>query len=599
MAFLRRLEPSDESLSNFWSLRRRITSIGRASDNDVCLDAPDVAEHHATITCEGPRFVLRREHRKSTLCINGQNVRRKKVLEHGDEVVFGTTTLEFRLLQDDEPTDSIDESIQRRLDGFEHIHHRSLQLLQANELDGLLEGLLDSAIELTGADKGFVILAEHDEWDIRVAREIDENPLGDKGRHLSDSVLRRVVETRDPIIIADARTDDQFRDAHSVINLELASVLCVPLLDRGELLGAIYVGNDRITSLFDEIDLELLSIFAAKTSLLIANAMLVDELRDDNQSLRAQLRNQRFGSLIGASDAMQPVFHTIDRVAATNVTILITGETGTGKELVAGEIHRRSNRSDGPFVTINCGAIPETLLESELFGHEKGAFTGAGAQKDGSFHAADGGTIFLDEMGEMPMELQVKLLRVLQEKTFTRVGSNTPESVDIRILAATNRDLKKRVDEGEFREDLYYRLNVVEIALPPLRDRGDDVVLIARYLIDNICEELDLTSKELSDDAIRAMHRFEWPGNVRQLENRLKKALVLARGDIIEAEDLDLQEEQLPEIRSLSEAKEEFALQYVLEVLEQNGGNRAQTARDLDIDPRTVFRYLEKVSSPS
>ncbi len=600
MVVLRRLSPPGDNSPDRWSLDRRITSVGSAPDNDLRIQGERIADHHATITCEGAKFVLRPENRTVDLLVNAKKIRKKQILNHGDELQFGDATFEFHLLDDAAATEDGSSPKDRRLQGFQYMHQLSLKLTQATELDLLLEGILDAALELTGADKGFVVLADahdKDHWEIRVARQIDEKTLAEDGRHLSDSVLQYVIDRSEPIIVADARTDDQFRDAQSVINLQLASVLCVPLVDRGEMLGVLYVGNDSVTGIFDDIDLELLSVFAAKTSLLIANAILVGELRRDNQSLREQLRNRRFGSLIGSSDAMQPVFHAIDRVAPTDVTILITGETGTGKELVAGELHRRSNRCDGPFVTINCGAIPESLLESELFGHEKGAFTGAGARKDGQFHAADGGTIFLDEMGEMPMKLQVKLLRVLQQKTFTRVGSNSPESVDIRILAATNRDLQQRVSEGEFREDLYYRLNVVEISLPPLRKRGDDVVLIARYLIDKVAEELGLPHKELSAQAVRAMRRFHWPGNIRQLENRLKKALVLSTGTKLEPSDIDLDEEHLPQVQSLAEAKEDFALTYILEVLEQNGGNRTQTARDLGVDPRTVFRYLEKISS--
>ncbi len=601
MVVLRNRCPSEDASPQEWTLHRRITTVGSAPDNDICLDSPGVDDHHATITCEGGQFVLRPESRKSTLRVDGKKVRRNIALEHDVEVDIGGVDLEFQLLEDRSLPEYGDDPADRRLRGFHHMHQLSLQLLGARHLDELLEGMLDSALELTGGDKGFVVLSsdndgEHD-WEIHIARQIDEASLCEGGRHLSDSVLRHVVDTGEPVVVSDASRDDQFRDAHSVINLQLASVLCVPLLERGELLGVLYVGNDSVTGLFDDIDLELLSIFAAKMSLLISNASLLEELRRDNASLRKKLRDQRFGSLIGSSDAMQPVFHAIDRVAPTDVTILITGETGTGKELVAGELHRRSNRGDGPFITINCGAIPESLLESELFGHEKGAFTGAAVQKDGKFHAADGGTIFLDEMGEMPLQLQVKLLRVIQERSFTRVGSNTPENVDIRILAATNRDLDKRVEEGEFREDLYYRLNVVEIALPPLRNRGGDIVMIARFLIDKISDDLDVAPRELDAGALRAIRRFDWPGNIRQLENRLKKALVLSTGSKLSAEDLDLSTDALPEVQTLAQAKESFALDYVLSVLEQNGGNRTQTARDLGVDPRTVFRYLEKASS--
>jgi transcriptional regulator with PAS, ATPase and Fis domain len=291
---------------------------------------------------------------------------------------------------------------------------------------------------------------------------------------------------------------------------------------------------------------------------------------------------------------MREVFRYVEKVSPTSVNVLILGETGTGKELIANEIHNRSPRASGPFVTINCGAIPESLLESELFGHVKGAFTGATTSRTGKFQAADGGTIFLDEIGEMPLQLQVKLLRVLQERTITKVGATHPEKVDIRVIAATHVDLDRAVAEGGFREDLYYRLNVVQLRLPPLRKRGDDVVLIATYLAASISEELGVPARTLGPEAVAAMKRYHWPGNIRQLQNKLKKAIVLADSSVLTPDDLDLMPELLEPILPLADAKERFAFRYIMEALDRNEGNRTQTARELEVDPRTIFRYLEK-----
>ena len=274
--------------------------------------------------------------------------------------------------------------------------------------------------------------------------------------------------------------------------------------------------------------------------------------------------------------------------------VLITGETGTGKELIAREIHRRSNRAKGPFVAINCGAIPETLMESELFGHVRGAFTGAVATHPGKFHSASAGTIFLDEIGELPLSLQVKLLRVLQDKMVVKVGDTKPERIDVRILAATNKTLEDEVRGSRFREDLYYRLNVVSVGLPPLRERGEDVVTLAKYLLAHYREEFESTITGFSPKALAAIRRFPWPGNVRQLENRNKKAIVLCQATTIGPADLDLSADELPPVLPLAQAKEEFQRDYVLQVLERNGGNRTKTAKDLGVDPRTIFRYLEK-----
>ena len=340
--------------------------------------------------------------------------------------------------------------------------------------------------------------------------------------------------------------------------------------------------------------MKVVTVFSSQASLIVANALLVNELKVDNRRLSERLEAQRFGEIIGTSPPMQQVFRKIEKIAITDISVLITGETGTGKELIAREIHTRSPRAGKPFITINCGAIPHNLLESELFGHVKGAFTGAVANKQGKFQAADTGTLFLDEIGEMPLELQVKLLRALQERIVFKVGDTRPEQVDIRILAATNRELDKEIAAGRFREDLYYRLNVVNLELPPLRERGDDVIVIARYLLSRYSREYDVKVKGLSPNATVAIRKHNWPGNIRELENRIKKAIVLCDSTVLGPDDLGLTGDTLPQIMNLADAKEKFQREYINEVLALNNGNRTKTARDLGVDPRTIFRHLEK-----
>jgi transcriptional regulator with PAS, ATPase and Fis domain len=291
---------------------------------------------------------------------------------------------------------------------------------------------------------------------------------------------------------------------------------------------------------------------------------------------------------------MQELFRRVERLATTDVSVLITGETGTGKELIARELHERSPRRRGPFVAINCGAVPEGLLESELFGHVRGAFTGASSTRTGRFQAAHGGTLFLDEVGEMPPALQVKLLRALQDKAVVRVGDTRTEAVDIRVVAATHRTLTREIQAGRFREDLYYRLNVVELHLPPLRDRGEDVLLIARYLLGRFAPALGARVQGFSPEAAEAIRRAPWPGNIRQLENVLKRACVLSDHSLLSVEDLGLSAAEEPPVVPLSEAKERFGRDYINRILAKNGGNRSKTARDLDVDPRTIFRHLER-----
>jgi len=248
-------------------------------------------------------------------------------------------------------------------------------------------------------------------------------------------------------------------------------------------------------------------------------------------------------------------------------------------------------------VAINCGAIPENLLESELFGHAKGAFTGAVAARPGRFQAASGGTLFLDEIGEMPVGLQVKLLRALQDRAVTRVGENKAEAVDIRVVAATNKDVDEEMKAGRFREDLYYRINVIHLHLPALRDRGEDAVMLAKWFLGRAVRELGSKVKGFSPQALVAVKRFRWPGNIRQLENRIKKAVVLAERPLIGPDDLELRPEQLEPILPLAQARDEWQKRYINEVLERNSGNRTKTAKDLGVDPRTIFRHLERLEA--
>jgi transcriptional regulator with GAF, ATPase, and Fis domain len=593
MPTLTRIEDASSPSSTF-GLHKRLTSIGSDSTNDIVLDDDSIRGSHAVVQCRGDGFEIRASDPEASLTING-DTQRRATLEHDDHLELGDVGLQFSLLDDvgDEPDEDV---VKEEIRGYRKLFDFSKRLLRDYELPVLMENLLDSVITITNADKGFLILVEDDEFGIRAARNVNRETIPNAMDHVSDSIIAKVLETQEPLIVSDAMESDEFSGSESVVNLDLSSVMCVPLQDRGELLGLIYVGNEQITNLFTRRHLDLLTIFAAQASLILSNAIILRDLKLDRERLDERIEEMRFGEIIGASEAMQGIFQKIEKVAPTDVSVLVTGETGTGKELVAREIHNRSQRYKGPFVTINCGAIPEDLLESELFGHVEGAFTGATRTREGKFQAGHGGTIFLDEIGEMPLNLQVKLLRVLQEHEVTKVGASQPEQINIRVIAATNRDLEAAVEAGEFREDLFYRLNVIMIHMPPLEMRGDDVLLIARYYIQELCDELDVGSKELSQEAIRAMKRYEWPGNVRQLENRLKKAILLSDKSLITPDDLGLTPEMLEPIVSLSEAKEQFAYRYVVEALERNDGNRTRAAEELDVDPRTIFRYLEKGS---
>ena len=578
---------------SFVPLVKPLTTLAAAPDSDVRV--PDLRGVVA-IQFDGESFIataLEGAH----LVVNGKR-RGQHTLADGDTMELGGTQLVFQ------SGERIQPPVALRRDGLSGPELATSRLAQfarqlANEpgVDSALARLLDALIEVVRADKGFVLVVNDGIPQVLKARNFQRENVADAVESLSDTIVRRVVETRQPLRIEDALHDSQFNASESVVNLKLASVMCLPLVMRGEMLGAIYVGNDKLTNLFTDRELEVATSFCSTAVLLVELGRQLNELRADKKALLDRLDEHAYGDIIGACDAMRDIFRKIDKVAGTDISVLVTGETGTGKELIAREIHRRGPRKNGPFVAINCGAIPENLLESELFGHAKGAFTGAVAARPGRFQAASGGTLFLDEIGEMPVALQVKLLRALQERAVTRVGENKPEAVDIRVVAATNKDLDEEMKAGRFREDLYYRINVVHLHLPALRDRGEDAAMLAKWFLGRAVRELGSKVKGFSPQALVAIKRYRWPGNIRQLENRIKKAVVLADRPLISPDDLELRPEQLEPILPLAEARDEWQKRYINEVLERNGGNRTKTAKDLGVDPRTIFRHLERMEA--
>jgi transcriptional regulator with GAF, ATPase, and Fis domain len=641
-------------------LYKPVTTLGRALGNDVAIPSKGIGETHIQILFDGRDFNLEEVDKQGEILINGKKKRRARLV-HGDRLTLGDVDLSFSMFDEPQrvarPASHVPEGLpapavisetqlhltSQQLASLRKLYEFSEKLMTMKELEQLLESMLDAVIEVTGAEKGLILLNDDafaaeakkevavqpasvsaptsasaptpasapdgDELPapptstplgqrIRASRNVKREAITETSGAISDSIVRKVIDTGRPVIVSDALSDSQFKTSESVLALRLSSVMCAPLVAQGLVQGVLYVGNDRVKGLFDRSQLDVLSIFAGQASLILQNAMLLNALRADKEKLVAELKDKRFGEIIGACPSMMEVFRKLQKVATTDISVLITGETGTGKELIAREIHRRSNRVTGPFVVINCGAIPENLIESELFGHVKGAFTGAIASRPGKFQAANGGTLFLDEIGELPLNLQVKLLRALQERVVFRVGDSKPEKVDIRVVAATNRVLEEEIRAGRFREDLYYRLNVVNIYLPGLRERGDDVLIIAKALLSKHCEELGSHVQGYTPQALAAIKKHPWPGNIRQLENRIKKALVLCDKSLLGPEDLDLGKEAETPILPLEKAKEEFQRKYVLEVLERNNGNRTQTARDLGVDPRTIFRYLEREANP-
>ncbi|WP_437799764.1 sigma 54-interacting transcriptional regulator [Sorangium sp. So ce693] len=513
-----------------------------------------------------------------------------------------------------------------------------LKLLEVNrrlsstlDAEEVLRLAMDAAIELTGAERGFVILTSPSpeaeghakgKLEVAVARNLDRERVGKSQLKFSHGIAKRVVERGEAVLTVDALADERFHGNASVHGLRLRSIVCVPIRAHGAVLGAVYLDNRFQRGKFAEGDADLLGAFADQIAVALHNGRLMAELRDRTRALEEEQRRvaelmrsqadeierlshelertradarRDFPEIAGRSAPMRAVLALCERVAESDVTVTVTGESGTGKELVARAIHAGGPRRDGPFVAVNCAALPEALLESELFGHVKGAFTGAVREHGGLFVSARGGTLFLDELGEVPLGVQAKLLRALQERSIRPVGSDRSVSVaDVRVVCATNRDLREEVARGRFREDLYYRISVIEIRLPPLRDRPDDIPAIAQAIVEKLAARQGRPAFRLSRGALRRLSSYGWPGNVRQLENVLSRACVLSPGPEIGAADIQLPA-AAPAPRGRSRAEYRGAEEErIRAALELSRWNVCEVSRSLGIPRMTLYRKLAR-----
>ena len=507
------------------------------------------------------------------------------------------------------------------------------RLASERDLSKLLPVITDGAVSISGAERGFVLLVdEHGALEVRTIRGA-ESQLGEQTAAFSRSIAETVLIDGDPVVTVDAVHDVRVQDYMSVHQLMLKSVACLPIESRGRIWGVLYLEHRSASGRFSGTDLSLLRAYADQAAIAIETSHLFERieaqrqdleranlaLRDANEHLEQRLHGQtealqrtrreivrlqgstaegdRWG-LVGASDGMRHVYEVLDRVAANEVPVVITGESGTGKELVARGIHRGSARADAPCVSLNCGAIPDGLLESELFGHVAGAFTGATHARDGVFQQADGGTLFMDEIADMPARMQLDLLRVLQERCVRPVGAADDKPVDVRVIAASKKPLRELIEEGKLREDLYYRLAVVELKLPPLRERRSDVPLLCDHFLGRIAEEREEPKKRLSRAALQRLCAHEFPGNVRELEHLLVSATVFAPGDTIEAEDLAIDAGRAEPTPSADAGNyqdfKEAERGRILATLNAHGWNRAKAARALGMARRTFYRRLKE-----
>jgi len=577
-------------------LSRRVATVGRAGDCHLRLRSDGVADVHAVIYRDPAGFRISRADSSLSLLVNGQPAE-AHLLEPGDLIVVGGARLEVapeaagtapdpvvgQTPGADVPTADTARALVRVLDLF------SRCVLEDEAWPRPAEVLLDALLEVTGAEHGFLLLREGGEPRVVAARPVLDQP-GEALDLLSDSIVRQVLHDGQGVVLDDAGHDPTYAAAPSVVRLKLSSVMCLPLGAAAGVDGALYLGHRRRPGLFDARMQAAGRIFCAQAALLLRSARHVESLRGTVADLRRRVEIAAGRELVCQSPRMQQVLALVDRAAPTDISILLLGETGTGKELVARLIHERSRRASGPFVAVNCAAIPETLLESELFGHARGAFTGADRDRTGLLEQACPGTLLLDEVGEMPLPLQAKLLRVLQERSVRRLGENVDRPLDLRLVAASNREL-----EGAecFRADLYYRLAGLVLALPPLRERTGDLDLLVRLFLGRFAAEFERAVPRLSQAAWERVRRHQWSGNIRELENRMRRAVLMAEQGRIEPEDLGFASEGEGPPEPLAAARDRFVAQHVRETLDRCGGDRAEAARLLGVGLRSLYRYLK------
>ena len=623
-------------------------SIGRESSNQLWIADPALSRQHCLLIQKDEHFTIRDLESHNGTLVNGVPVDEQD-LRHGDQISLGNSVLVFlqhdlhnddihrerspvefaetselqgvRLLRRPEETLYLEPDLEPNLDQ-DKVPNRLIEGLPetirlTRNLNALLKiatgiggirdreslqwQLLGFIFEVVPAERGAVLLFDSSldgsgECSSAVAWDRVLGP-GHAVR-VSRSLVRQVVRDCAGLVVSDVAGGGALHKFPTASELRVRSLLCVPLVVSRTVLGAIYLDSGSPTEQFDENHLQIMTAVAGIASLAFDNVRRWEQLRQENRDLRTEINIDH--NMVGGSARMRDVFGIVRRVAPTDTTVLIQGESGTGKELVAHAIHRNSSRASQPFVAINCAAIPETLLETELFGHEKGAFSGASARKKGKVEIAEGGTLFLDEISELAAALQSKLLRVLQEREFERVGGTSPIKLDIRLIAATNKNLLETVKSGAFREDLYYRLNVVSLTMPALRDRSEDIPSLAEHLIAKISRKCKTRIKPLSAEAMACLMSYDWPGNVRELENALERAMVLGSTNSILPDDLPeaVLEAGLPAATSTakySSAVRETKKQLIVRELEKANGNYLEAAKSLGMHPNSLLRLIRNL----
>jgi transcriptional regulator with GAF, ATPase, and Fis domain len=598
-------------------------SIGRESASNISLSHSSVSRRHCLIERNGSAFVIRDLDSFNGTFVNGVPVK-EQTLMHADQIKVGSIALLF-LTEESEHLSSgslvhlddwnlITQSTRQVSPGVllqhtEQALHRAEHERVARNLGALCKigsrinllrhtkelqhEILSSIFEVVPVDRGAILLGQKEnEFSSLYAldRENENKPI-----HISRTVVDKVLTEGVAILSNDIRTSETLSTARSLIVAQITSLMCAPLILFEKIVGAIYLDTSDPTIQFDEGHLQLLASIAGIAAVSLENARETEWLEGENSRLRSTLAIEH--NMVGESPAMSEIYRFIERVASTNSAVLICGESGTGKELAAHAIHTNSPRAVKPFVVINCAALAETLLESELFGHERGAFTGAIGKKKGKLEVADGGTVFLDEIGEMPTPMQSRLLRFLQDHKIERLGGTRSIGLDVRIVAATNRNLDEAIANGTFRADLYHRLNVVKVTMPPLRERREDIPLLASYFAAKYSHACKRIVNGISPAARGLLQDYDWPGNVRELENAIERAIVLGSTEIIETDDLPERILESPNgvklpMAKYYEAVKQAKQKIILKALEEAKGNYSEAANALGVHPNNLHRLI-------
>jgi transcriptional regulator with GAF, ATPase, and Fis domain len=604
-------------------------SIGRDSANVLSVPDPSVSRRHCVVSRSSDKFQVRDLDSRNGTLVNGSPVQENQI-HHGDQISVGDSVFVFLLHEGDEallpgqvefednalvrstirlqPADVLylqPDKILSELPATSRLARNLNALLKISrvvhsirDLEALQAEILTLIFEVAPAERGAILLDGTDPENFASIYARNRLGVDPKSVRVSRTVARQVIEQGVAILGSDVTRDGNFSAVESIVISQVRSLLCVPLMVFEKVIGCIYLDSTNPVARFDKDHLELVTAIAGISAVALENARQIEWLREENIRLNTEINLDH--NLVGESPRMKDVYQFLGRVARTDSTVLIDGESGTGKELAARAIHKNSARADKPFVAINCAALTETLLESELFGHEKGSFTGAFAQKKGKLEMAHGGVVFLDEIGELPPLMQSKLLRVIQEREFERVGGVRSISVDIRLLAATNRNLPECVKAGTFRQDLFYRLNVVSITMPALRDRKEDIPVLARYFINKHAQKCKVKPRAMSEEARACLMNYDWPGNVRELENAIERALVLGSAEMILPEDLPESVLERATPSSVGSAKYHSALkdvkkQLILNALEEAKGSYTEAARALGLHPNYLHRLIRNL----